>query len=83
MLGVGRLECVSYGIVRGMFYCVDSEKVLISEDNRRERELYVQLCRLVVETHPGRFLNVFPLIYARCSNYFMIFMLLFIERIIQ
>jgi hypothetical protein len=48
MLEIGQLECVSYGIMCDIFYCVDSEKVLISEDNRRERELHVQLCRLVV-----------------------------------
>ena len=82
MLGIGQLECVSYGVVCGLFYCADNEKVLISEDNRQEQELCVQLCRLVIETHLRHFLNVFSLIYARCSNYFMHFTCLFIERLI-
>ena len=59
MLGIGQLECVSYGVVCGLFYCADNEKVLISEDNRQEQELCVQLCRLVIETHLRHFLNVF------------------------
>ena len=57
--GIGQLECVSYGIVCGVFYCVDSDKALISEDDHQERELRVKLCRFVVKTCPGRFWNVF------------------------
>ena len=61
-----------------MFYCVDGEKALISEDNSQERELH----RLVVKTHSRPFWNVFfPLIYAYCSNYFM-YNVFFIERLI-
>ena len=41
MLGTGQLECVSDGVVCGLFYHVDSEKALISEDDRQERELCV------------------------------------------
>jgi hypothetical protein len=61
VLGIGQLECVSYGVVCGIFHCVDSEKTLINEEDRQERELHVELRMLVVETHLGRFLNVlFP-----------------------
>jgi hypothetical protein len=51
VLGIGQLECVSYDVVCGMFYCVDSEKALINEDDRQERELR----GLVDNTHPGHF----------------------------
>jgi hypothetical protein len=59
LLGIGQLECVSYGVVYGVSYCVGSEKALISEDDRQEHELRVKLCKLIVKTRPGRFLNVF------------------------
>ena len=55
MFGIGQLECVSYGIVCGMFYCVDNEKAMINEDDRQERELCVELRKLVVKTHLGHF----------------------------
>ena len=42
------MECVLYGIVCSMFYCVDNEKALISVDDSQERELHVGLCRLVL-----------------------------------
>ena len=71
VLGIGQLECVSYDVVCGMFYCVDSEKVMINEDAPQDRELRVELRRLIVETHPGRYWNSFPLIYACRSNHFM------------
>ena len=62
----------------GVFYCVDSEKVLISVDHCQERELLVELSKCVVETRPGRFQNgFFFLIYAHCSNCFMRFIHLF------
>jgi hypothetical protein len=80
VLGIGQLECVSYDVVCGMFYCIDIEEVLINEDDRHDCEL----CRLVVEIHPTRFLDGFsPKFYARHSNYFMPFMCLFIECLIQ
>jgi hypothetical protein len=55
--GIGQLECVSYDVVCGMFYYADNEKALINEDDRQDRELR----KLVIETHPGRFWNFFPL----------------------
>ena len=48
-------ECVSHDVVCVMFYYVDNEKALISDDDYQERELRVELLRLVVETHLGRF----------------------------
>ena len=33
MLGIGQLQCVSFGIVCGMFYYVDNEKSLINKDD--------------------------------------------------
>lgn len=75
-------ESVSYGVMCGMFYYVDCEKALINEDNRQERKLRIELSRLVVKTHLGCFWNVFPLMYARCYNYFIHLMYLFIERLI-
>ena len=54
-------ESVLYGVMCGMFHCVDCEKALINEDNRQERKLRIELCRLVVETHLGCFWNVFSL----------------------
>jgi hypothetical protein len=83
VFGIGQVECVSYGVVCGMFYCGDSEKALINKDDHRDRELRVQLRRLVVETHLGHFFKSFPLIYAHRSNYFMHFRHLFIELLIQ
>jgi len=53
------LKCISYGVVCGMFYSVENEKVLISEDDHQKRKLHVELHKLVVETHLRRFLNVF------------------------
>ena len=53
MLGIEQLECVSYSVVYGVSYYVDSEKALINDDDRQERELRVKLCRLIVETHLG------------------------------
>ena len=47
MLGIGQLECVSYGVVCGVFYCVESEKALISEDGCRK--LRIELRKLVFE----------------------------------
>lgn len=56
-----------------MFYCVDSEKALINEDDPQEREL-------IVEMHPWRFWNVFfLLIHARRFRHFR---RLFIEHLI-
>jgi hypothetical protein len=81
MLEIGQLGCVSYELVCGVFYCVESGKAPISEDDSQERELRVELHKLVVETSPGRFWNFFLLIYVH-SNYFMRFMRLFIERLI-
>lgn len=83
VLEIGQLECVSHGVVCGVFHCIDSEKVLISVDDRQEREVHVGLRRLVVETHPGRFqIFFFYLIYAHRSNCFVLLMSLFIECII-
>lgn len=59
VLGIEQLECVSHGVVCGVFHCIDSEKVLISADDRQEREVHIGLRKLVVETHPERFWNVF------------------------
>ena len=39
----------------GMFYCIDCEKDLINEDDHQECELRVELRRLIVEAHLGRF----------------------------
>jgi hypothetical protein len=55
MLEIGHLECVSYGVVCGMFYCVDIKKALINKDDSWVRELCVEQRKLVVETHLGRF----------------------------
>lgn len=44
MLGIGQVECVSYGVVYGVSYCVGSEKALINKDDCQERELRVKLC---------------------------------------
>ena len=52
---VDNWECVSHDVVCVMFYYVDNEKALISDDDYQERELRVELLRLVVETHLGRF----------------------------
>ena len=83
MLGVGHLECVSYGVVYGVSNWVDSDKAMISEGDCQERELRVKLCILIVETQLGRVWNVFfPSIYARCFNWFMCFVRLFLERLI-
>ena len=83
VLGIGQLKCVSYGIICGVLYCVDTEKALIGKDDRHERALHVELRRLVIETRPEGFWNfLFSLIYARCSNYFMHFVRLLIERLI-
>jgi hypothetical protein len=72
-----------YGVVYGVSYYVDSEKALISEDERQECELRVKLRKLIVKSRTGRFWDIFsPLIYACRSNYFMHFMCLFIERLI-
>jgi hypothetical protein len=49
-LGIEQLECVTYGVVYVMFYWVDSEKVLINEEDHQDCELH----RFFVETHPGR-----------------------------
>ena len=49
--GIGQLESVSYGVVHGMSYCVDNEKVVTNGDDRQERELRVELCRLIVKTY--------------------------------
>jgi hypothetical protein len=46
---------VFHMVLCGIFHCVDSEKALINEEDRQERELHVELRMLVVETHPGRF----------------------------
>ena len=71
MLVIGQLKCVSYGVVCGMFYSVDSEKALISEDDHQELELRDKLHRFVVEARLGHFWNViFSLIYAHCTYYF-------------
>ena len=80
MFGIGQLECVSCGIVCGVFYCVDNDKALVSEDDHQERELCVKLCRFVVETRPGHLWNVcfFYLIYACRFDDFMHFTSLFI-----
>ena len=61
MFGIEQLECVSYGFVCGVFYCVDNEKALIKVDDRQECELHVRLCKLIVETCPGRSWNFFCL----------------------
>jgi hypothetical protein len=57
VLGIGQLEYVSYDVVCGMFYCVDCEKALINKDDRQIHELLVELCILIVESHPERFWN--------------------------
>lgn len=83
MFKIGQLECVSYAAVCGMSYFVDNEKPLISKDDYQERELYVKLHTLIVETRPGGFGNVFfSLMYAHHSHYFMHFMSLFIKQLI-
>lgn len=83
MLGIGQMKCVPYGIVYGVSYCVDNGKALIREADHQERELCIKLHKLIVETHPGCFWNVFsPLVCARRSNYFMHFVHLFIECLI-
>jgi len=80
VLKIGRLECVSYGVVCAVFYCVDSEKTMINEDECQECELR----KLVVETRLRQFWNVlFFLIYAHHSDYFRHFMGLFIKRLIS
>jgi hypothetical protein len=56
MLGIGQLECISYGVVCGVSYCVDSENAMISEDDFQERELHVKLHKLIV--NHGHFWNV-------------------------
>ena len=66
MFGFGKLKCVSYGIVCGIFYCVDNEKAMIKEDDCHERELR----KLIVETHLGRFLKFFFLIMHTALIYF-------------
>jgi hypothetical protein len=69
------MECVSYGVVCDVFYCVDSEKVLNNKDDCQERKLCVELHILIVETCPRRFWNVclFPLVYMCRYNYYMYF----------
>ena len=59
MLRIGQLECVSYGVVCGVFYYVDSEKALISTDNCQECQLRVGLRKIIVEMLLGHFWNVF------------------------
>jgi hypothetical protein len=59
VLRIGQLKCVSNDVVCGMFCCVDNEKTLINEDDRQDRELRVELCKLVVKTHHGHFWNDF------------------------
>ena len=59
MLRIGQLECVSYGVVCGVFYYVDIEKALISTDNSQECKLRVRLHKLVVKMCLGHFWNVF------------------------
>ena len=61
MLGIGQLECVSYDVVYGMFHCVDCENAMINKDDHQRHELRVELRKLVVETHLGRFWNGFSL----------------------
>jgi hypothetical protein len=62
MLEIGQLECVSYELVCGVFYCVEGGKAPISEDDSQERELRVELRKLVVETHISwTFLKFFSL----------------------
>ena len=73
MLGIGQLECVSYDVVCGMFYCDDCEKALINKVDRQECKLRVELCKPVIETHFGPFWEKNPLIYARRSNFFYAF----------
>ena len=51
-LELDTLEWISYGVVCGMFKCVESAKAMINEDDRQDRELRGELCRLVVEAHP-------------------------------
>ena len=82
MLRIGQLECVSYGIVCGVLYYVDSEKVQISVGDRQERKLRVRLRRFVVDTHPMRFHIVIFLIYACHSNCFMQLLFIFIKRLL-
>jgi hypothetical protein len=43
VLGIGQLECVSYRVLCGVFYYVDSEKALINVDDCQERELRIGL----------------------------------------
>jgi hypothetical protein len=79
VLGIGRLECVPYGIVCGVFYGGDSEKDVICEDDHQDR----QLRRLVIKTHPSVFEKIKKSqIYARRSLYIMRFRHLFIEHLI-
>ena len=80
VLKIEQLECVSYDIVCGVFYCVDNEKARINANDCHERKLRVGLRRLVIEMRLGHFQTVFfsLLNYARCSNCFMHFMRLFI-----
>ena len=71
MLGIGQLECVSYGVVCGVSYCVDNEKALIIKDDCQECEMSVKLHILIIETHLGRFRKKNSLLYACRSNYFI------------
>jgi hypothetical protein len=57
---LGNWRASQMAICVACFYHVDSEKALINEDDRPGCKLRVYLYRLVVETHLGRFWNVFP-----------------------
>jgi hypothetical protein len=63
----------------GVFYYVDSEKVLVSVDDCQKRKLHVGLRRLVVNTRPRRFRIVIFLIYVCHSIRFMQLLRIFIE----
>ena len=60
------MECVSYGVVCGVFYCVDSENAIFSEYDNLEHELRVKLFIVVVKTRLGRFWNGF-VFFDLCS----------------
>ena len=55
MLGIGQLERVSYGVVCGISYYVDTEKASISENDCQEHKLHMKLHKLILETCLWRF----------------------------
>ena len=82
VLGIGKLECVSYGVVCDMFYCVDCEMALINEDDCQERDCALNCADSSSRHILGVFEKKIPLIYAHCSSYIMRCRHLFVECLI-